>query len=510
MVLLVALGLGILTGCVNDDDGAETTSLPATTEPSTPATSPPTLVEPAFGSTEVQTSSVLPLLRMEWTSVDLEAPETDGWLLGLTTLGEEFVAVGSSWTAGESAFAPGTQTVRQWRSSDGLSWDLADTKSIDGWMDRIVVVDDHLLAMGSRTDESGRALPMIWIDDGSGWVETEVGWSGDESQSLYLSAVASTPAGVVMAGNVQPFYRNDPMVLSVGGFRIVIDDFDGTYVVTEDATQRTVAEGSISDIYRWSEEGQLLFDNDTGDILTTVPWEVWDDLYPASSPLPIYFPTPPGDDIGSIEWDGYRVTVEGLVDGYELGTYAITDLDTGRVIAGPLDELYRGPGPRFFDRATGELALAFDWDEWDRLTNEWWEASYEPHEPHDAEVVVLFSDDLTADPPIWRQQTLALSPDSHLESLVAVDDHFVATVQEHYEYLGNRIAFVSDDGVTWEQAVSRGADYLHQLVPTSDGVMALSSGEQGSIGGVPPATGSSGTTSSRSGPRATAVMPGSS
>ena len=478
MVLLVALGLGSLTGCVDDDEGAETTSLPATTEPATQATSHSALAEPAFGGTEVQTSSVLPLLRVEWTSVDLEAAGTDGWLMALTTVGQEFVAVGSSWTPGESPFAPGIQTVNQWRSADGPSWDLADTTALDGWMDRIVVVDDHLLAMGTRTDETGRSLPLIWIDDGSGWVETEVSWSGDESQSLYLSAAASTPAGVVMAGNVQPFYRNDPMELLIGEFRIVIDDFDGTYVVIEEATQRTVAEGPTTDIYPWTEAGQLLFDADTGDILTTVPWEVWDDLYPASTPLPIYIPIPSGNDIGSIEWDGYRITVEGLVDGYDSGTYEVVDLDTGRVSTGSLDELYRGPGPRFFDRDTGELALAIDWDEWDRLTNEWWETSFEPHEPHDAEVVVLFSDDITADPPIWQQQSLALPADSHLETLVAVGDHFVATVQEHDEYAGHRTAFVSDDGLTWERTETEGPDYLHQLVPTSDGVMALSSGEQ--------------------------------
>jgi hypothetical protein len=76
---------------------------------------------------------------------------------------------------------------------------------------------------------------------------------------------------------------------------------------------------------------------------------------------------------------------------------------------------------------------------------------------------------------------LAPPADSHLETLVAVDDRFVATMQQHQEYSSNRIAYVSDDGVTWEQIETGGPEYLHQLVSTPDGVMALSSAEQRSM-----------------------------
>ncbi|MBT8241367.1 MAG: hypothetical protein KJN63_09090, partial [Acidimicrobiia bacterium] len=134
-----------------------------------------------------------------------------------------------------------------------------------------------------------------------------------------------------------------------------------------------------------------------------------------------------------------------------------------------VEELYRGPGPVFVDSDTGETVLTFSWSEWDALLSRAWEDRVEYHEPHDTETIVMFSPDLLT----WEVQTLNLAPNSHLEALTAVDGRFAITVLEHYEGGDNRMAWVSDDGRSWESAGAVGPEGLGTVVSSSDSLAAL-------------------------------------
>ncbi len=451
-------------GCVADDpvpDDAATTTTIAEPVLTSLAAAP----SAAVGQTEVQVISHLPLLPMDWRTVELEQDTTNAWLMSLVAVDGEFVATAIAWDPeGDS------QTVLQWRSADTVSWERIETVFTDAWIHQVLSVGDRLIALGSSADPTGPGEPRLWIDDGSGWEVRELGLPTDPDSSLYFYGAAATDAGLVLAGDRQPYIPIEPTILSTLGFRIEIDDNTGTYVVTEEATGRMRSSGPTSDIYRWSETGQILYDPGTGDVLAEVPWERWSELYPGSSPLPIAVPVDPSAEPPSLEYDGLRITIDDVN-----GVFEIVRLESGEVIGGSLEDLYRGVGPRFLDDQTGEVILALTWGEWDEMMSRSWEENVEGHEPHETETVVFFS----ADSVTWEVRTLNLAPNSHLEAVTAVDGRFVITVVEHYGSGSNRMAWVSDDGRSWENVGTIGPEGLSQIVALPDTLAALADGVGG-------------------------------
>ncbi len=461
-VLTVAAAVVLVAasaGCVADDSqpDAATTITVATTAPVTTADA-----VAALGATEVQVVARLPVQPMEWRTVELERETTGAWLISLAAVDGRFVATAVDWDP-ES----GGQTVIQWKSADTITWEQTEMLLPDAWLNQVLPVGDRLVGLGTTANRFGPGAPRLWIDEGSGWQVRELGLPADPGSSLYLYGAAATDAGLVLAGDREPYEPVQSTILTTGGFRIEIDDNVGTYVVTDEATGRVVTSGPTSDIYRWSETGQILYDPTTGDVLTEVPWERWSDLYPQSSPLPLSVPADPLTSPPSLEYGGFRITIDDAN-----GTFEIVRLDSGEVISGGLDELYRGPGPRFVDNQTGEIVLSLTWNEWDDLINRFWEARVEPHETHPTETVVLFSSDSVT----WEAQTLNLAPNTHLEAVSAVDGRFVLTVVEHYDGGSNRMAWVSDDGQSWENIGTIGPESVSQVSAPPDGLAALGAG----------------------------------
>ncbi len=466
-IVAVAVALVLAgAGCVADDPAPDA----ATTTAPTSVTTTPTTVASAgdgddLGEIEVQVISRLPLLPMEWRTVELDQNATAAWLMSLVAVDGQFVATATDWDPDGDA-----QTVIQWRSTDTITWERTETVLTDGWMSQVVSIGDRLVGLGSIAEPTGPGAPLLWIDEGSGWEVQELGLPSDPGSSLYLYGVAATDAGLVLAGDRQPYDPVQPTILSTGGFRIEIDDYTGIYVMTEEANGRVVTSGPTSDIYRWSETGQVLYDPATGDVLTEVPWDRWSELYPGSSPLPIAVPADPLAEPPTIEYDGFGITVDEAN-----GVFEIVRLDSGEVISGSVEDLYRGPGPRFVDDRTGETVLSLTWREWDALINRAWEDREDVHQPHDTETVVLFSPDWIT----WESQTLNLAPNSHLEALTVVDRRFVITVLEHYEGGSNRMAWVSDDGRSWENVGTIGPESLGHVVALPDSLAALATGSGG-------------------------------
>ncbi len=456
--LAVGFALALVTtGCVSSGPSVESgaTSAAVTTTSSTPAASS----APAAGETEVQVVSRLPLLPVEWRTVELDQESTGAWLMSLVTVDGEFVATASAWDPDQRS-----QTVYQWRSHDTVTWTRTETVLTDAWINQVLSDGDRLVALGSSADPTGPGDPRLWIDEGQGWEARDLGPAGDTGSSLYLYGAAATAAGLVLAGDAYPYEPIDPTVLSTGGFRIEIDDNTGTYVVIEEGTSVMRSSGPLSDIYRWGETGQILYDPVTGDVLTEVPWDRWSELYPGSSPLPIAVAVDPAAEPPSLEYDGLRITIDDAN-----GVFEIVRLDSGEVMSGTLEQLYRGLGPRFIDDQTGEVVLELSWDEWDELMSRSWADREEDHAPHETETVVLFSPDSVT----WEKQTLNLAPNAHLETVAAVEGRFVITVVEHFETGSSRTAWVSDDGRSWEAAGVVGPDGLSQVVAHSDTLAAL-------------------------------------
>lgn len=456
-ILAVGFALVLIsTGCVGNGPSVESggTSVAVTTTSSTPETS-----TPAVGETEVQVVARLPLLPMEWRTVELDQDSSGAWLMSLVTVDGAFVAIASAWDPDRPS-----QTVYQWRSRDAVTWTRTETVLTDAWINQVLSVGDRLIALGSSADPTGPGDPRLWIDEGRGWEARDLGLAGDTGTSLYLYGAAATTAGLVLAGDAYPYEPIEPTVLSTGGFRIEIDDNTGTYVVTEENTGVIRSSGPLSDIYRWGETGQILYDPGTGDVLTEVPWDVWSELYPGSSPLPIAVAVDPAAELPSLEYDGLRITIDDAN-----GVFEIVRLESGEVISGTLEQLYRGRGPRFVDDQTGEVVLQLTWNEWDELMSRSWAERDEDHVTHETETVVLFSPDSVT----WEKQTLNLAPNTHLESVAAVDGRFVITVVEHFESGSSRTAWVSQDGRSWESASVAGPDGLSQVVAPSGTLAAL-------------------------------------
>ncbi len=462
-VRTVAVGFALVlaaAGCTSDDPAPEAATTTATAPAATTPT--PTTAVAVLGETEVQVVSRLPLLPMEWRTVELDQDATTAWLMSLAAVDGQFVATAMAWGPEGD-----TQTVVQWRSTDTITWVRTETVLTDSWMTQVVAVGDRLIGLGSTAEPAGPGVPLLWIDEGSGWEARELGLPADPGSSLYFYGVAATDAGLVLAGDRQTYEPIQPTILSTDGFRIEIDDGAGAYEMTEEANGRVVTSGPTSDIYRWSETGQILYDPASGDVLTEVSWDRWSELYPGSSPLPIAVPADRRAEPPTIEYDGFRITVDEAN-----GVFEIVRLASGEVISGTVGDLYRGPSPRFVDAQTGETVLTFSWDEWDALINSAWNERVFDHEPHDTETVVMFS----ADSFTWEAQTLNLGSNTHLEALTAVDGHFVVTVLEHYEGGSNRMAWASDDGRSWENVGTIGPESLGQVVALPDSLAALAEG----------------------------------
>ena len=449
---------------------------PEVTEEGETAVTPVAPVTSAvLGETDVGVIARLPLAEFSWTASALPVPEpapVDIYLAAIGVQDDGLTAVAFSWEA-----PPGNQTVHTWQSTDGSEWAYWSLSIPPGQsMHQVVTSGGFVLGLGQQSTVDGFE-PLVWIaNETGGWNAADFSTTGVDLNGVEVMDAAANETGIVLGARRDEYAAGGPSVtFDAGGYEFEIDDIDGTYVVADVETGRIVATGELGDIYVFDEEGQAVYDLETRERITVVPWEVWERQYAAVSPLPI--PIPPADDalpIGTIEWDGYEITVSEEFDSFE-----VVDLASGTVVtSGALGDLYQGPPPAFFDNATGELAMSFTWQEWYEQLDAAYQQAFESHRPHAPQHVVLFSEDGEQ----WAERGLESKVNTHLESVFAIGDAFVVTVAEHGEFGAARTVLVSSDGLTWAPESGQGPEALFGVISGEARALALS--DQGGISAI--------------------------
>ncbi len=440
----------------------------APTVDATVETAPPTQDEPVappeLGPTAVGVATRLPVIDVEWTTAELDLPETASgtWLSRVVLDGDAITAFGFAWDADSR------QTVHTFRSTSDTDWTHSATQLPSGQaMNDIVRTGGRIVGIGNSWGEAG-SEPLLWFaDDDGGWDTVDLATAGLDLTDTYLVSVAASGAGIVVGASREHYEATANLAFETDGYRFEQNDRDGTYVLYDVATGRIVSSGEVGDLFPSSDEGQIIRDGDSGVVLTVVPWDVWSQMFPHGSPLPIPADIDPlGPTTEPIEWDGYLIVVDEVN-----GWFEVSDAATGLIVtSGPLDDLFRGPGPTFVDVATGEVVLEFSWEEWDQHISDAYFASEALHVPHVSEQMILYSPDGLQ----WSEQILSTDENTHLESVVSVGDRFVASLVEHFGFGSARRAHVSADGVSWTEETVEYVDSLGRVVADDSGAVALS------------------------------------
>ncbi|MDH5372659.1 MAG: hypothetical protein OEX97_06915, partial [Acidimicrobiia bacterium] len=300
----------------------------------------------------------------------------------------------------------------------------------------------------------------------------------------YIQSIAANDQGIVVAMTRETYPPEPPQVLQIRGYTIEVDHRSGTYTLT-DSSGTILMVGSTDDIWHWEDNGQGIYQPDTGELITTVPWEVWEQGWssaheggPGGSPLPIPMePTEPYvAPLFVVEWDGFVITLD-----ENEGVYEIADAETGNVLySGPIEQVWRGPSPRFVDPDTGDVVLSVSWEEWDEAESASWESYEEAYYwdgGYHTEAIVLFSPDGDQ----WDQTVISSSSSGASIAAMATDDKLVLNVNTYGEYGEDRSVWTSTDGVNWDVAESSDASerYLHSTVATADGMKSIGDGQGG-------------------------------
>jgi len=473
VMLVLALTAVGCTSDTNDGVTPRATEPPSTTVPAPkPSIPTATSVPDSFGHTQVNRNTFLPRLDIDWTSHELNLPAVgvdDVWLSHVSVAdGDVPTAVAFSWDP-----LLDRQTVFTWTSVDGASWTRADISLETGTaMHQAVSLDHAVLGLGQRVTPSGTEA-VVWImNDAGSWDPVDFSQSGVNLSGVTVLHAASNSNGMVIGAERDLDAPRLSVCFETDGFRFELNDLLGTYELVAIDTQRVVTSGKSADLFRWSDQGQAIYDFETGELLTTVPWEVWERSGPPASPLPI--PTLERDleQPVVIVWDGYEITVDQLHDRFDV----IEVESSAPVASGTLNDLYRGPAPAFVDDTSGELVLNFTWERWDELMNMAYQQAGDLVGERQFEPLVLFSSDRRD----WTEVSLASDVNVQLDSLIAAGDEFVAAVVEHGEFESTRTFFTSTTGTDWVQVDQQPFTTTFPVDSDDGGVIGLSYEEHSS------------------------------
>jgi hypothetical protein len=140
---------------------------------------------------------------------DLEgAKDANRWMRGAVGGAFGYVAVGGLSDPAVTGAAHGRPAV--WTSADGVKWALRQVPlpsgSVEGWFDRVVARGNTLVATGTATTASGRAVfAFVSSDGGRSWQEVRLPAAGSpgadsSDRNSVATAAAATSKGFVLAG----------------------------------------------------------------------------------------------------------------------------------------------------------------------------------------------------------------------------------------------------------------------------------------------------------------------
>ncbi len=473
--VMFVLALAVV-GCATEaEDGLthRATELPSTMvavpDPSVP---PATTVPDTLGRTQVNRNTFLPSIDIDWTSHELDLPAVgfdDVWLSHVSVAdGDVLTAVAFSWDPRLDS-----QTVITWTSVDGASWTRADLSLDTGTsMHQVLGLDHAVIGLGQRVTPSGTEA-LVWsMNDAGSWDPVDFSLSGVNLSGVTVVSAASNADGVVIGAERALDAPHPPVCFETDGFRFELSDVLGTYELVAIDTQRVVSSGKSADLFRWSDQGQAIHDSETGELLTTVPWEVWERSGPPVSPLPIPTLEQDLEQPVVLVWDGYEITMDQLHDRFN-----VVEVETAAPVAsGTLNDLYRGPAPAFVDDELGEVVLSLTWERWDELLNMAYQQAGDLVGERHVEQLALFSSDRRE----WTEVSLTSDSNVQFDSLIATSDEFVAAVVEHGEFESTRTFFTSTTGIDWVRVDQQPFTTILPVGSDDGGVIGISYEEQSS------------------------------
>ena len=429
-----------------------------------------------MGPTEIGFITNFPTTDYTWERIEVAGPglADTGWL---GELDGRMVAVGAGATDGSQALVTAT-------SDDGLDWEQAGSFDLpdDMWIVRIVGDGETIYAVGQGSypgDESGHRIYST--TDAVEWATAELPFELGDDEHAYIQSVVAGPAGVALAVGFETYPGEPPVVLTFEEYEVTLDHMKSTYTVIAISSGEEVLSGKIDDLFHWNADGQTIYAPETGEILTVVPWEVWERGWGGpygrygSSPLPIPLGSeePPETPGVTIEYDGYVITIDDFA-----GEYAVADAETGEEIAaGTLDELYQGPAPKFVDPNSGEVLLAVTWDEWRQAEERGWQSvEYGGEDYFYRSRTGLMT---SPDGENWTTEIVNEGSGGASAYLAATDDGFVAMMNSYAEFGEHGEVWTMVDGV-WSSEPSERTDlWLRSLVTTSSGLLGVGEGSGG-------------------------------
>jgi len=434
-----------------------------------------------MGPTEVGFVTNFPEVVYEWQRVEvpLEGASDVVWL---GELKGNLVAVSTLWSDGIEG-GEGHRIATS-ISADGLDWREAGTYDLPNgtWVSRVVSDGDQIYVFADSWNEADRtnSAHLYTSGDGLSWAERPLDLDAGSDERVYVQNAAAGSAGLVLAVSFESYPQEEPALLDFGDLQVELDHRAGVYTLRDAATGEEMLSGSLEDIYGWSEDGQTIYDPDTGELLTTVPWEIWENAFSrfyegrgAGSPLPLPIApiepeTPP---LITIEHDGLVIVVD--ENAYE---FWVSDAESGEEIAsGSLEFVYQSPPPRFVDPDTGEVLLSVTWDEWYRAEEEAYRHFESRNYEYSSRTELLTSADGTN----WQATEIPTRQGAHVSYLMPTGSGFVAMVNTYSEFGDQRSVWTLRDGA-WTSAESETSDlWLYQVAMAGSDFFGVGDGSGG-------------------------------
>jgi hypothetical protein len=283
-----------------------------------------------------------------------------------------------------------------------------------------------------------------------------------------------------MAVSFDSFPEEEAFLLDFGDVQVELDHRTGTYTLLDAATGDALLSGSLDDIYGWSDSGQTIYHPETGELLTTVPWEVWENAFNrfyerrgmgSPLPLPIAPVEPEAPPVITIEHDGLIIAVDDYA--YE---FSVTDVETGLEIAsGSLEYVYQSPPPRFIDPDTGEVLLSVTWDEWYRAEEESYRYQGMGSWEYTSRMELLTSTDGAT----WQATEIPTRQGAHVSYLIPTGSGFVAMVNSYGEFGDQRSVWTLRNG-EWTSTDADISDlWLYQVAMSGNRFFGVGDGSGG-------------------------------
>ncbi|MGA9596582.1 MAG: hypothetical protein WBV06_10515 [Acidimicrobiia bacterium] len=483
VVLRLSAGIGDGVGQPEAAGQVEVASFPSLAVTATtvvPVKPPPTTVAgsslyPAISDGEVTPASFR-RVDYSWQRVEL-ASEASMDLVWLGELDDAVVAVAAVWDG------VGSETLASNRSTDGVNWETVGRQELpeNAFVSHAVGDGEHLYVFAGVWEGEfvGSELLLYETTDGTAWTEQPLDLGAAEDEFAYLQSVAAGPAGMTLAATFET-YPNQVPLLDFGDIQVKLDYRGNTYQVIEPASGSVLLSGPIDELLPGvSADGLAVYDPDSGEVIVTIPPQVWDAGFSyyggGGSPLPIPVSatdTAPPDTV-SIGYDGFVIAVNEVQS-----TYQVTDAATGDEIAsGTLNDLYHGPAPRLVDPETGEVLLDVTWDRWfaaeDRANRV---AMVVDPADYTSRTELLTSNDGL----VWTGTAVPGADGSYVSALLPTDTGFMAWVHSFGDSRDQSSVWTLEDGA-WSSMPAGSSDIsFNEVAGTSSGYVAVGDGQVGS------------------------------